>query len=119
MDHLVDEHPGIPAKRQFASEQLEQDHTQRVHIAARICVVGRSLGLLRRHVGGRPQHLAVHGHRDLTGLPLGQTEIHDPGCTSIIEHDIARLQIPVDHAVLMSMLHRVGKLGHHFRSFLG
>ena len=118
MDHLVHEHSRIPAKRQFACDQLEQDHPQRVHIAAR-CVVCRSLGLFRRHIGGRPQNFAVHGHRDLTGLPLGQTEIHDADPTSIIEHDIAGLQVPVDHAVLMSVLHRVRKLRHHFRSFLG
>ena len=77
VDHLMDQHPGIAAKRQFAGEQFKQDHPQRIHVAARIRIVGRALGLLGRHVGGRAQDLAVHRHRDLAGLALGQAEVHD------------------------------------------
>ena len=60
--------------------------------------------LFRRHVGGRAQQLAFNGHGNLACLTTGQAKVHDVWPALVIQHDVGRLQVTVDHASLVSVM---------------
>ena len=62
VDHLVNQHPRVAAKREFARQQLKQDDAQRIHVAAAVGGVGFAVGLLGGHVGRRAEDVAVDRH---------------------------------------------------------
>ena len=111
LDHLHQQHPQVAAERQLAAEHLEEHHPQRVHVRAPIGRVAFALGLFGRHVGRRSQDIAGHRQRGLARLALGQAEVHDVRLVAGVEHDVARLQIAVDDAVLVGVMERVGHSG--------
>ena len=98
----------------YAGEQLIRQHAQRVDVRPRVYVQPGMLGLLGRHVFQRADdlpELRVHG---LLGQPgvhgLGDSEIDDLGNGLVgVEHDqhVGRLDVAVDDAFLMRVLHRV------------
>ena len=95
---LHDQHPLVAAEGALAGEQLEQDHAQRIDVAAAVGRVPFTSGLFGRHVGRRAQHVAFAGHRDLARLAFGQAEIHDVRLAVGIDHDVRRLQVAMNHA---------------------
>ena len=108
MEHLVQHHALVAAKRQFPREQFIENNTQAVNIAAAVDLVGLAAGLFRAHVGGRPQDLAVNGHGNLTGVALGQPKIHQPRCAVVTNHHVRWFDVTVHHPLIVSILQGVG-----------
>ncbi len=111
LDHLNDT---LGTKRRPAGQHLVQRHTKRKHIGSCIRLRRLAGGLLGRHVPRRTHHLAGHGQVELLALHLlGKTEIGDPYPSFLINQDVARLDIAVDHAVLVRVIQCVGDLAYH------
>ena len=72
--------------------------------------------LLRCHVGCGTDH-------DATPLAvwfqqLGDAKIHQIGCARLIEHDVARFNIPVDHVLRVGIMQRIADVTVHLGHFL-
>ena len=67
-----------------------------------------ALRLFGRHEIGRAQHLAGQRHVRIHRQPLGQAEVGDAGLIRRINEDIGGLEVPVQDAVLMGVVHRLG-----------
>ena len=101
-----------------AGEQLVENHTQRIHVAARIQRKWIALHLLRAHVCQRPDnHADVCLPRRLrVGIgETGYTEIQNLRLARFIHENVGRLQVTMDQAALMGMLHRIADSGHQFQ----
>ena len=72
---------------------------------------GFAFGLFGRHVGGRAEDLAVHRHRHFARFAAGQAEVHEVRLAVAVDHDVGRLQVAMDDALLVGMVQRVGDLG--------
>ena len=120
---------GIEGRR--TGEQLIQHDAERVHVGARVDVVG-AIGLLGAHVLRRADHLAglrEHVVRHRTGAGgLGHTEVDHlharaggATCGGVFGHagqDVARLQVAVDDALHVRMLDGVAHLREKFQALL-
>jgi hypothetical protein len=86
-------------------------------------VLDLAAGLLRRHVGRRPQHRprlrpraarrrrGETGHRRAVGPGrLGQPPVHDLDLAELAHHDVGRLQVAVDDAARVGERHRLTDL---------
>ena len=111
LQHLQQQHPPVAAERQLAGQQLVEDDAEAVDVAAGVDPVRLAAGLLGAHVGRRAQHLAVEGHRRLVGLALGQAEVHQVRPAVVVEHDVRRLDVAVDDAVVVGVVQGLGDLG--------
>ena len=87
------------AERRLALEghlpgrHLEQDDAERVDVGPLVDVL--PFDLLGGHVLGRPDEGPAVG--DALGLGgAGDAEIHDPGAALAVDHDVGRLEVPVD-----------------------
>ena len=93
---LGDGHRGRPAERLLPGEGLVQDHAEGVEVGRRARPA--ALDLLRRQVGGRPQHLAgageVAGHVDA----LGDAEVGDLDRPVGRHQHVPGLDVAVDDA---------------------
>ena len=69
-------------------------------------------GLLRRHVAGRAHDLTRAGQTAVALELLRQPEVGDPRVAFLVEQDVARLEVAVDHAALVGIVDRVGHRGH-------
>jgi hypothetical protein len=67
--------------------------------------------LLGRHVSGRTQHLPLQGHDNLFRGPLRQPEVQQVRPAVQVQHDVRRLEVPVDDTALMGVVQGVGRLG--------
>ncbi len=96
----------IAPKREFAREQLKQDHSQRVNVTARIGVVSCSSCLLGRHVGGSTGTSSPWDAR-ATGLAIGSCRplwrfarlakrdfVQQQGVASVVTRDLSRGTAP-------------------------
>jgi hypothetical protein len=80
-------------ERRLPGEELVQHEPERIQIALLRDLTSRQL--LRRHVGRRP---AAHlGAFELRGNRR-QAEVHDPDLARAVDHDVGRLEVPVQHA---------------------
>ena len=107
VQYLMQQHAHIAAEGQFAGEQFVQDDAKTVDIAAAIDAVSLAPRLFRRHVRRRAQHLTLRRHGDLTGLALGQAEVHQVRHVPLVQHDVGRFDIAVDDAALVGVLQGV------------
>ncbi len=115
-----------PLDRGAAGQQPVERRAQAVDVAGRAQLVDAALGLLGAHVRrradgrahasrlvpgprGRPQGRLPRARLGL--LPptdrLGQPPVHDQGLTVGPEHDVARLEVAVQHAARMRIRHGV------------
>ena len=95
-------------KRTPAGEHFIKHHAQAVDIASRIDLLRGATGLLGRHISRRSKQAAVRSHRQIAGLLLGQAEIHQMRTASHVEHDVRRLDVAMDNAVVMGVAESVG-----------
>ena len=71
--------------------------------------------LFGRHEIGGPQHFA-RGRKVAVELhAFRETEVGHPGVAGTVEQDVAGLQIPMDHAVVVGVLNRLGDVPHQRR----
>jgi len=110
------------------SKQAIEGGTKAVDVAGRTQLVDPPGGLLRAHVGGRPEasaqlgpaHVAtrlgnqravVQRRRGRCGLrpaqTLGQAPVDHQGLAVLAEHDVARLQVAVEDAPAVGVVDRV------------
>ena len=118
---VEERHGAADVVGQRAAEELVQDRPQRVDVAARIGQ--RAAGLLRGHVGGRAGDRALHGRARLLGADRGdrcpgvvvadrpgEAPVHDVDLAEGAEHDVVRLEVPVDDAARVGVADRLGGL---------
>ena len=96
--HLLQEHPGIASKRQFAGQELVEHHSHAVDIGARIDAMALAPGLLGAHVGRRAQYFAGQRQRVIAGLAKGQPEVGQARNAIDAEQDVLGLDIAVHQA---------------------
>jgi hypothetical protein len=92
----------------LAGEQLVQDAAEREEVGARVHRI--SLGLLRRHVGGRPEELSGGGEG--RGLEAGDAEVHDLRLPVAEQHDVRGLDVAVDDLLRVRVVQGLRELGH-------
>ena len=113
-------------ERGIAGEQFVQQHAQRIHVAAGVDVQLVPLGLLGAHVLDRADNLPQAGeHRllgQLTSGGFGHTEINDLGYRAAVvqrDQDVTRLDVAVDDALLMRVLHGLADGDEQLQSLAG
>jgi len=100
--------PGVRVKGSPAREQLVEDDAQAEHVGAAVHAVALAAGLLGAHVGRRAGVARAVAH---VLLAQGQPEVGDEGPVGAVEQDVARLDVAVDHALLVRVLQRLGNRG--------
>ena len=95
-----------------AGQQLVEQNAQRIDVATGVDVQAAQLGLLGTHVQRRADHLVEVGEQRALGellmRGLGDAKIDDLGHRRDVvqfHQDVAGLQIAVDHAFLVRVLH--------------
>ena len=104
------------AQRRAARQQLVEDHSQRVDVAAGV-EVGRRPRLLRAHVlrGAEDDPLERHPHTafrpaGIARQRLGDAEVDHPRhgpAVDLGDQDVGRLEVAVEDRLLVGMVHRV------------
>jgi hypothetical protein len=122
----------VALKRQDAGRHLIQDGTEREQIGARVGELAARL--LGRHVRHRAQRRARRGQVDpaagfvrragarsrLAGtVDLREPEVEDLHLPARVHEDVRRLDVPVDDALRVCRLERVGHLGGHVHELRG
>ena len=79
---------------------------------------GARLILFRRQIGRRPHDLAAHGQVGVGIEDLGKAEIRDQRLATRIDHDVGRLQIAMDDALLVRVMDRSRDLLHQLQRAL-
>ena len=126
--HLVvtggDQRPRIEGR--LAHQQLVEQHSQRVDVAARVDVHRAERRLLRAHVDGRADELLEAGEQRLVGEltlgRLGDTEVNDLHHRLVgVEghHHVAGLDVTVDDPLLVSMVDRRAHVAEESEAFPG
>ena len=90
----------------MSANQLIRHHAQRIHIAAHVDVRAVALQLLGTHVGQGAQHLAILGQAmgGIVAQPR-YAEIKYLGVTAFVDEDVAGLQVAMNHAAFVRMVH--------------
>ena len=103
--HLLQRHTdgGFPVKGQPPAQHLKQDHAHRIDIGA--LVHGAAQRLFGADIMHRTDGVAVDGMALAHGKPR-DAEIHHLDLALFGHHDVLRLDVPVDDAVLMGALQR-------------
>ena len=93
----------LDRERERPREELVQHGRSGVHVGG--WTAGLPFGLLRRHVRGCPDHLAIErGDRLVSAEDLGDAEVGDLQGAVGREHEVLRLHVPVEHALLVGEL---------------
>ena len=106
-------------ERRLSGQQLEQQCTETVNVAAR--VTARTHELLRRHVLGCAVDLrrfpaALVGGLRLLACDAEVEHLHPPACC---DHDIGWLQVTMDDCVRVRLRQRIGNLPRDRQRLLG
>ena len=107
-------------------EQFVEHDAQRIDVAPRVDVQAALTSLFGTHVERRPDHLIETRVERLVGPLLahrfGDAKVDDLGHRRAVMHfdqQITRLQIAVDHAFLMRMLHGLADRDEQFQPLVG
>ena len=108
--------PVLQPIRQAVGHQLEQDHPQGVHIGPPVDGGGVAGQLLGAHVVGRPEELAGEGQAgqgQQVGIGgAGHAEVEDLRLTGLLHEDVGGLEVAVDDAPVVGVLHGVADPRH-------
>ena len=97
-----------PLERRLAGQHLVDQDAQRVQVGL-VADLGGPADLLGGHVGGRPQ--GPPGGRQGGGVEvLGDPEVGQLDLALAGDHQVRRLEVAVDHAVLVRVVQRVADL---------
>jgi hypothetical protein len=91
-------------------QQLVQRHAERVDVGAVVHRLAPAHGLLRAHVAQR-SHQVAREREPGVGAEAGQAEVRDPELALPVHQQVGRLHVPVEHAQLVGVLQRLGRLG--------
>ena len=101
-------------ERPAPGQQFEKDHPQRPDIGPRADRANRGIDLLRGHVRQRPGPAAVGGQSLGGGRPRvfggfgcrkgGKTKVRHQWFVGRVEQDVARLEVAMQHSLIMGML---------------
>ena len=97
----------VALERELTGEHFVEDDPERPDVGPAVDLI--SPGLLRRHVGDRPERRPAPRQRQ-TAPELGQTEVHDLGPALRGDHDVGALDVPVHDTFLMGHLQTLGNL---------
>ncbi len=124
-DRVGDLNEIVPLEGPASCDQLVEDHSQREDVGA--CVQRLSSRLLRRHVVRRPGDLPVElersvsaqreGVRDPSRLNLRESEVQDLH-SSVRDHEVRRLDVPVHNAARVGFAERVRGLIHEIENIV-
>ena len=107
---------GVAINGCAASEKLVKDDAEGVDVGAGVDIKGIHLGLFGTHVLQRADDLAELGEERLISQAslmlegFGESEVDDLGNGATIverDQDVGWLEVAVDYALLVGMLHRV------------
>ena len=104
---------GRAGERRVSGQHLVGDAPQRVDVGTR-GEVALAHGLLGTHVGWGAERHAGLGHPGAAGAARGErdAEVGDD-CATIVQEDVLRLDVAVDHSVAMGIVERAGDLGRY------
>ena len=103
------------AKRRPAGEEFVKHGAKAIDIGARRNLGRIAAGLLGGHVARRAEDRAGLRFRAVILKDLGQPEIGHQGLVVLIEQDVRRLEVAMDDAVGMQVVHGSGDGGHQPR----
>ena len=104
-----DRHWIVVSERLHTRKHLEHDDTQAVKIGARVDRL--AVTLLRAHVVRRPKDESTVGQFEIHRRVLGQSEINQCDAAVVAQHDVAGLQITVQHPRRVDPLQGAGNGG--------
>ncbi len=106
LEHRVHHRGGL--ERRAAGDERIQRRPQRIYVRRRADRAAIARGLLGRHVAGRPDDLARAGQPTVALDCFRKPKVGYPRIAFLIEQNVARFQVAVNHATLMGILDRVG-----------
>ena len=111
VENLVQQHPEVAAEGELAGEQFVEDDTEAVHVAAAVDLARLTGRLLRAHVRRCAYDRPILSDPNVSGVALGEAEVHQARPANAVQHHIGRLDVTVDDAALMGVIERFGKSG--------
>ena len=120
---LLADHPGglgqgpvLELIRQPVGQQLEEDDPQGVHVGPPVDGGGVAGHLLGAHVAERAEELAgagqAGGGQQVGVGGVGHAEVEHLRLAGLIHQDVGRLEVAVDDALVVGVLHRVAHPRH-------
>ncbi len=108
--HLLDRlENGGGLKGRPAGQQFVENGPQRINIGQRTDLLHLAAGLLGRHVVRRAHQRSAFGVTGVFRQSLCQAKVGDLRNAIDREEDVGGLQVPVDDAVVMGVLHGLGQ----------
>ena len=98
---------GLAVERRAQGQQLVEGRAQAVDVGPAVDRAGA--GLLGAHVSRRAEQAVVVGQARV-GQPASQAEVGDPDAPLGIDQQVGRLDVAVDHALVVCMREGVGRL---------
>ena len=95
-------------KRRPAGQHLVKNRSQAEDVAGRADPGSPDEDLLGCHVAWRTDDRARGSQVEIRVEPLGETEVGDVRAALAIDQDIRRLQVAMQHAQAVSVIHRTG-----------
>ncbi len=103
-------HRRVAGERRFAREDFVENAAQRVHIGT--CVDGLAAGLLRRQILRGADHRGSLGDAvAAVGDRAGDAKVHHLDRIRGADHDVGRLDVSMDDAVLVAEVQRLARVG--------
>ena len=95
-------------ERRAADDHRVQGCAQSIDVGGRTDFATIPPRLLGRHVARRAHDLAAGGQSAVAQHLFGEPEVGDAGSSTLVEKDVARLEIAMDHTSLVGILDGLG-----------